>query len=119
MAVMVVAVVGGHFDPEIKIWNSCLSSPPAETALPHPPNTDSTLLSAKTNRLGQIGPGPSKILRSRTLGLGPKWSQIVSQSGPSESVEPCVVSQDPAKLRTRIFNQGLLTGCGPGSKMIT
>ena len=28
MAVMVVAVVGGHFDPKIKIWNSCLSSQP-------------------------------------------------------------------------------------------
>ena len=28
MAVMVVAVVGGHFDPKIKISNSWLSSPP-------------------------------------------------------------------------------------------
>ena len=26
MAVMVVAVAGGHFDPKIKISNSCLSS---------------------------------------------------------------------------------------------
>ena len=26
MAVMVVTVVGGHFDPKIKIWNSCSGS---------------------------------------------------------------------------------------------
>ena len=41
MAVMVVAVVGGHFDPKIRIWNSCLSSPPAPQPLPHPAPSDS------------------------------------------------------------------------------